>query len=223
MQADIIMLAWNHLDLTRRAIDSVRECTTVPYQLIVVDNGSEDGTGEWLAQQEDIVVISNDENRGFAPGANQGLAVSKAPYVVLMNNDVEVDMGWLKLLIEGLEENPRVGAISPLATAKQTEWEGRYRGQSGVQIVDYYLAYYCTVFRQEVFQEVGVMDEQFAPAYGEDNDHGLRMRKAGWDQAVHCDVVVYHKHGATTGPAGQAKYGPISAQQLREKWPGENF
>ncbi len=222
--ADLIMLTWNHLKLTKRAIQSIRECTTAPYRLIVVDNGSMDGTKEWLAEQDDITVISNETNRGVAPACNQGLIIAGAPYIAILNNDIEVDTGWLKMLIEGLEANPGVGCIGPLSTAKQQrQWEGYHRADSGVVIIPYYLATFCTVFRREVIEQIGLFDEQFTPAYGEDGDYWVRMKRAGWKQAAHCDVLVKHDHGSTTTSAGQQKYRQIASQKLCEKWPGEGF
>lgn len=217
--ADIIIPVWNHLDLTRRVVQSVRENTSVPYRLIVVDDGSTDGTAEWLAEQDDITVITNEANRGFAPSVNRGLRATTAPYVVLMNNDVEVDKLWLEALIEGMNVRPRIGAIGPLSTARrQIQWEGHHLGKGGVWLGVEYLAFFCTVLRREAVEETGLLDEGFAPAYGEDDDYAIRMRRAGWELALHCDVLVKHDHGQTTGPAGLARYHGAAYRRLREKW-----
>lgn len=230
MKADIVIPVWNHLDLTQVSIASIREHTSRPYRLIVVDDGSEDGTAEWLAQQADITVITNETNRGWAPTVNRGILIATAPYVVLHNNDVLVDDGWLDLLIEGLEANPQIGAIGPLSVCKykqQMQWEGNFRGKQGIIILEHpgpvSLAFFCTVFRKKVFDDVGLMDEWFVPAYGEDNDYAVRMRQAGWGQAVHCDVLVYHENEATTRPSGRIRYHDVAVQKLREKWPDEGF
>lgn len=217
------MPVWNKLDLTKRAIQSIRDSTIVPYRLVVVNNGSRDGTAAWLAEQHDIQqVIEFQENQGFAPAINAGLQMCTSPYVVMFSNDVEVDTGWLRLFIKGLESNPKVGAIGPLSTAKiDRQWEGYHRGMSGVQTISYWLAFFCTLFRARAMQDVGGLDEGFAPAYGEDNDYCYRMRLAGWDLAVHCDVLVKHDHATIT--PGQEKQRTIARQRLREKWPGANF
>jgi len=228
VQVDVIIPVWNHLDLTQRAIASVRENTTVPYRLIVVDDGSTDGTAAWLAVQRDIVVITNETNQGFAHAVNRGLGVATASYVALLNNDVDVDKGWLATLIEGLESGPKIGAIGPLSTAKQMQWEGYHRAESGVVPIEQQgpvsLAFFCVVLRREVIDEVGLLDEGFAPAYGEDNDYAIRMKKAGWEQAICCDVLVKHAEKATTQPTGMVEaWREQARRRLREKWPGEGF
>jgi len=220
---DVIMPAWNKFELTKRAIQSIRDSTTVSYRLIMIDNGCTDGTAAWLAEQDDIKrVITFEENRGFAPAINAGLAVCTSPYVVMFSNDVEVDTGWLKLLIEGLESDPKIGAIGPLSTAKiDRQWEGYHRAMSGVQTVPYWLALFCTLLRAKAIQDVGELDERFAPAYGEDNDYLYRMRLAGWDSAVHCDVLAKHDHSTITPE--QEGLRAVARQRLREKWPNGPF
>lgn len=219
IEADIIIPVWNHLDLTKRVIQSVRDNTSVPYRLIVVDDGSTDGTAEWLAEQYGLTVITNETNLGFAPSVNRGLQAATAPYVVLLNNDVEVDGPWLKTLIEGFGARPRIGAIGPQATARQQlQWEGNHLGKQGVWRGIEYLAFFCTIFKREVIEEVGLLDEGFAPCYGEDDDYAIRMRRARWELALHCDVLVKHDHGQTTGPAGLARYHGAAYKRLKEKW-----
>ena len=226
--ADIIIPVWNHLDLTQTVIASVRENTTIPYRLIVVDDGSTDGTAAWLAAQPDIIVITNETNQGFAKSVNRGLRAATAPYITLLNNDVEIDTGWLRVLIEALETNPKAGAIGPLSTAKQMQWEGYFRGQSGVVLIErpgvVSLAFFCVVFRREVVEGVGLLDEEFPQAYGEDNDYAARMRQAGWLQAVCCDVLVKHDEQSTTGATGLVEaWREQARRRLREKWPNEGF
>lgn len=221
-QADIVLPAWNKLNLTKRAIQSIRDSTTAPYRLIVIDNGCTDGTATWLAKQEDIKrVIAFEENQGFTAAMNAGLAICTSVYIVMFSNDVEVDTGWLKLLIEGLESDPKIGAIGPLSTAKpQVQWEGRYRGQGGVQLVPYELAFFCTLFRAKAMWGVGGLDEKM-PVYGSDNDYCYRMRLAGWELALHCDVLVKHDHPTIT-PA-QERLRNEATLKLREKWPEAHF
>lgn len=226
--ADIVIPVWNHLDLTRRAIASVRENTTISCRLIVVDDGSTDGTAAWLAAQPDITVITNEANQGFAHAVNRGLEAATAPYVALLNNDVEVDAGWLKTLTEGLEENPEIGAIGPLSTAKQMQWEAYHRAESGIVLIKRQgpvsLAFFCAVLRHEVIDGVGLLDEGFGQAYGEDNDYAIRMKQAGWRQAICCDVLVKHDEKSTTRPTGMVEAWREQARlRLRQKWPDEGF
>ena len=220
-QVDIVMPVFNKLELTKRAIQSIRDNTTVPYRLIVIDNGCTDDTAAWLAEQDIKRICTFKENQGATAAINAGLCLCQSIYVVMFSNDVEVDTGWLKLLIEGLESDKRIGAIGPLSSAKhQVQWEGRYRGKSGVQLVPYELAFFCTLFRRQAIWDAGELDEEM-PVYGSDNDYCYRMRLAGWELATHCDVLVKHDH-ATITPEQEVVRNQATLK-LREKWPGAHF
>lgn len=219
---DIVVTVLNNLDLTRRMVESIRENTT-DYQLIIVDGCSSDGTQEWLSEQEDVVAVLNTEHVSYSEGINQGFEIANTPYIGLLNNDIEVDADWLDLLSEGLDQNPSVGVIGALSTARETQWWGNYRGKHGVHVISHYLALYCCLLRREMLEEVGGYDEGF-DSYGTDNDWGIRMKKAGWEQALHCDVLVKHIERATLGLTGRVEELRAAARRrLREKWPGEGF
>jgi len=114
----IIILTWNQLACTRECLESIALHTTGRYELIIVDNGSDDGTVPWLQEQARLDarlrLILNRENRGFAAGCNQGLAVAKGEFLLLLNNDVVVTANWLEGLLECHRTNPHVGIVGPL-------------------------------------------------------------------------------------------------------------
>ncbi len=91
----IVIVTHNEISYTRQCLDSIRLLTDEPYELIVVDNGSTDGTVEYLRAMADVRLIENETNRGFPAGANQGMAVAAGKQVLLLNNDVVVTTGWL--------------------------------------------------------------------------------------------------------------------------------
>jgi GT2 family glycosyltransferase len=102
--ASIIIPCWNQLEFTRQCIGALRKHTRRPWELVVVDNGSTDGTADYLAGVSDIAsvpvtVITNASNRGFPAAINQGLKAARGEYLVLLNNDVVVTDGWLGQLI----------------------------------------------------------------------------------------------------------------------------
>jgi glycosyltransferase involved in cell wall biosynthesis len=102
--ASIIIPCWNQREFTRQCIAALMRHTRVPWELIVVDNGSTDGTGDYLAGVQDaaavpVTVIANATNRGFPAAINQGLQVARGEFLVLLNNDVVVTDGWLDQLI----------------------------------------------------------------------------------------------------------------------------
>ncbi len=89
----IIIPCWNQLKFTRQCVAALRQHTRGPWELIVVDNGSTDGTGEYLAGVRDmsavpVTLISNATNLGFPAAINQGLREARGEYLVLLNNDV---------------------------------------------------------------------------------------------------------------------------------------
>jgi glycosyltransferase involved in cell wall biosynthesis len=102
--ASIVIPCWNQLEFTRQCIAALKTHTRPPWELIVADNGSTDGTGAYLAGVQDVAavpvrVISNRENRGFPAAVNQGLQQARGEYLVLLNNDVVVTDAWLDQLI----------------------------------------------------------------------------------------------------------------------------
>ena len=98
----IVIVTYNQIEFTRQCLDSIRLLTDEPYELIVVDNGSTDGTVEYLQAMPDVRLIENDSNRGFPAAANQGMAVAAGKQVLLLNNDVVVTTGWLGRMLRAL-------------------------------------------------------------------------------------------------------------------------
>ncbi|MGH7860445.1 MAG: glycosyltransferase, partial [Candidatus Binatia bacterium] len=115
----IVMVTHNNLALTRRCVDSLRSDTSYSnFELIVVDNASTDATPAYLEQlaasDEDVKVVLNAENRGFAAANNQGLAIASGEFLVLLNNDTVVTPGWIRTLVNHLERDPAIGIIGPI-------------------------------------------------------------------------------------------------------------
>jgi GT2 family glycosyltransferase len=112
----ILIVSWNTRELTLCCLDtlpgSVDDDTT--YETIVVDNASRDGTGAALAERRDVTLIRNDLNRGFAEGVNQAYDASRAPFVLLLNSDVELAPGSLSVLIRFLRGRPEAAGVGPL-------------------------------------------------------------------------------------------------------------
>ncbi|UUZ65747.1 glycosyltransferase [Polaromonas sp. P1-6] len=118
-RASVIVVTYNNLELTRiclKSLEQLTECNWV--ETIVVDNASSDGTSEFLQQWEASApnrkTILNSNNLGFAAANNQGLALSQADYLVMLNNDTEVTSGWLQTLINHLASDKTIGMIGPV-------------------------------------------------------------------------------------------------------------
>jgi hypothetical protein len=205
--------------LLRACLDSLASQTVVGFEVIVVDNGSADGSPEMVEQDFPRVrLIRNNENRGFCAANNQGIKVSKAQFVALLNNDAEAAPGWLEALLHALEARPEYG----MAASKILVWEdsgridkaghliypdGQNRGRGSGEpdrgqydrIEETLWPDGCAaLYRKEMLEQIGGFDEDFF-AYADDAELGLRARIAGWRCVYTPAAVVRHHRGATLG------------------------
>jgi len=202
---NIILLTWNHLEETKKCINSVKLNTTIPYHLIIIDNASTDGTQEYLKQLESIPlsndnsleVIYNSENLGFAKANNIGLNKTTLwdRHAVLINNDIEVPLGWLKSLVDTFDKDRKIGIVGPLSTAPtQEQFVERFKDHMGDIVQSHRVAFFCTLIHKQVLQEVGLLDEQFEVGTCEDDDYCIRAKKNDWLIVINTHVLVDHKH-----------------------------
>jgi GT2 family glycosyltransferase len=128
---------------------------------------------------------------------NQGLRASKSPYVVLMNNDTTAEAQWLEKLRKPLLAG--YGISGPLTTAWGS-WQGRYK-TNGLEFADvpatWQLAFFCTMIRREVLDQVGLLDEGFGVGLGDDDDYCNRARAAGFKLAIVQNLKIPHRHRST--------------------------
>ena len=210
-ETDIIIPCWNQLEYTKKCIESIQR-NTKDYNLILIDNGSTDGTAEYF-KTLDAVVITNKENLGFVKAVNQGLKASKND-VVILNNDTEVPEGWLDKMKEVLTDD--IGAVGPLSTAPAQEqyykeYKSRWQGL--------YLAFFCVLIKREVIDKVGELDENFEIGLGEDQDYCNRMALAGYRTRLRTDVIVKHHHRVSIKEIPNIEEISIKNHQyLRRKW-----
>lgn len=215
----IVVLTWNGLAVTQRCFDSLRAKTRdVPYRLIVVDNGSTDGTVEWLRTQPDITLIANPDNRGFAAGVNQGIAAAPPDHdVLLLNNDTEIiEETWLAHLREVANDHPDYGIVGCLLLFPNglLQHAGTYMPQHnfwGYQIGggEPYIGQYpgirevegvtgaCMYIRRDVIETIGGMDETYF-SYYEDTDYCLRALQAGFKIVCTGGARVVHHENSST-------------------------
>jgi GT2 family glycosyltransferase len=124
------MLSWNTRRLTLECLDSIPAGIDddLTYEAIVVDNNSQDGSAEALAERDDITLIANPENRGYAEAVNQAYAKARGAFVLLLNSDVEFKPGALSTLVRFLRERPDVTGVGPLyLNPDGTEQQHHYR------------------------------------------------------------------------------------------------
>ena len=216
----VIILNWNGRHLLEECIESISSQSFRDFETIIVDNGSTDGSIEWMrGRWEDTVrIVPLPSNLGFAGGNNAGIRIARGKYVILLNNDAAVDPGWLAALADAVRRHPDAGMFTPkiLNYHRRNEIDntgliiypdglarGRHRlekddgrfDEEGEALVPSGCA---GVYRKEMLDRIGLLDDKFF-AYGEDVDLGLRARWAGWGCFYVPSAVVYHKYSATTG------------------------
>lgn len=198
----VIVLNYDGIGFLEKCLRSVLAMDFPNFQVILVDNGSQDGSLEMAKKKfPDIIFLQNTENLGFSKGNNVGIryALGKnADYVLLLNNDTLVDKNLLSCLVENAQKNSKLGILSPLifgADGKEVWFSGgridwlRMRTIHRRDIFSQHLRKSkfitgCAMFvKRDVFERIGLLDEDFF-LYWEDADFCFRARKAGFETAV---------------------------------------
>lgn len=222
---DIVVVAGSeHVEL---CLESIAENSEIPkVRVTVVDNRL--GEEIWDCYRR----ICPYENVGWDKALNAGLALSTAPYVVMMNDDTEVKTaGWLEILRSAFHDHQRLGVLGPLG-GNGAQDPGRFANVyaptvvvrepelslSGFGIGSFPLSSWCLMVRRECLVEVGYMDERFAHGYGASDDDWLaRAHLAGWQMGIHMKVLVEHVGGGTFGERRGREQGR-NEKLLKEKW-----
>jgi len=168
----IVVLAWDNLDYTERFVESARRFTDVSYELIAVDNGSEQTAASYAAAAADKAIL-NQRNLGFAHGMNQGLAVARGAYVAFCNNDTVLPKGWASKLIETAEAHASAGVVVPALTAARDAVTVRSEPGEVVETLPPFSAppgAVLYVMRTDLVRQLGAWDEEYEIASGEDLD-----------------------------------------------------
>lgn len=212
----IIIPNYNGLRFMEPCLESLKCQTCQDFDLLVVDNGSEDGSVSWLQEQK-IPSVFLPENTGFSGAVNVGIRKAKTPYVILLNNDTQAEPEYVEALLTAIEASPEIFSVSP----KMIQMYHRefmddggdmysimgwgYQRGVGQEISRYNRP--CRVFsacagasiyRRKVFEEIGYFDELHF-AYLEDIDVGYRAKIAGYDNRYCPFAVVYHVGSGTSG------------------------
>jgi GT2 family glycosyltransferase len=226
-KVSVIIVNWNGKSLLEECLDSLAAQTAKGIETILVDNGSQDGSAQYVRERYPAVrLISLPENLGFAGGNNAGIRVARGEYIALINNDTKSDPAWLQNLLSAAESSPSLtgmwaskilsydnpGIFDNVGLLLYPDGLGRGKGRLEKDEGQYdqpeeaFFPSGCAgLYRREVLTEIGLFDEEFF-AYADDVDIGLRARLAGWGCQYVPSAKVYHKYSASS-----AAYSPFKA------------
>ena len=216
IKTTIIIPNYNGLSFMEPCFESLKEQTIRDFKVLVVDNGSTDGSVEWLKEHR-IPSIFLKENTGFSGAVNTGIRAADTPYVLLLNNDTRVEPGFVAAMERAMDQSPKIFSVSSrmiqmyhpelLDDAGDMYSILGWAYQRGVgRSVNLYQKS-CRVFsacagaaiyRRAVFDEIGLFDELHF-AYLEDIDVGWRAKLYGYDNVYCPDAAVYHVGSGTSG------------------------
>ncbi|MFA5142625.1 MAG: glycosyltransferase family 2 protein [Candidatus Omnitrophota bacterium] len=229
MKCDIVIPVWNQPETTRECIAAIRRTTRYPYRLIIIDNGSGDETRNYLKETarlypSEVEIVRNDTNLGYVKAVNQGLKISTAPYVCVMNNDTIPGAGWLERLINFAETHRGIGLMNPLCNGHGSLSIDEYAAHVA-RNADRYMEMnqcfgFCTLIRREVIDKVGCLDEVFGMGGYDDTDYSMRACRAGYLCASVHSAYVYHKEHVSFRAMGAKDSSTLKGQaEYLKKWP----
>jgi GT2 family glycosyltransferase len=224
-KTDIVIVGWNHTQMTERCIQNIRANTADP-NIIYVDNGSDDASYEYWDDltAAGVTGVKLPTNTGYCHGNNVGLVLSllsDSEYVLLLNNDTWIpdgDSTWLERLIEVMDDPSvgAVGAVSDKVLGKQVR-PLNYVG-TGVTTTPALIGF-CLLLRKTAIEQVGLLDERFdIDGNWSDFDYSIRLTKAGWKLAIAESVFIHHAGSVTQRDLDYDANLLKNAAKLTDKW-----
>jgi GT2 family glycosyltransferase len=216
-RVSIIILNWNGFEVTKDCLESIEKIDYPSYQVVVVDNGSTDGSAERFQEQfPSVTVIRNEQNLGFTAGNNAGLrfVLQQHPdYVLLLNNDTIVSRDFLSQLVQAGEADRRIGVLNPKIYYEDPPdaiwygggsfslWRGlsrhlnmgkrdSSRADAGGEVN--FVTGCALLVKASVIDRIGLLDERFVSSF-EDADFSIRAREAGFQAAYVPQARIWHR------------------------------
>ena len=216
-EVEVVIVSYRGQEYLRRNLTSLQEQSHLPKRIVVVDNASGDGTPQWLSREFPAAeVLSLKRNLHYAGGVNRGVAMTTTPWVLILNQDIELERGAVEELLRRAEGEEDVGAVVPqmrlwkapfflnglgnvmgLGDWGADQWQGYVDGPWIRQEREVGSACFGAVLvSREAWERVGPLDKQFK-SYYEDMDWSLRARKEGLRLLAAPEAVVYHRFGGS--------------------------
>lgn len=223
--ASVIIPHLNGLHHLDDCLSALRRQTFDDFEIILVDNGSSDGSQAYLQGEfPEVKLLQLDRNQGFTGACNAGYAAAHGQFILLLNNDTEVDAAWLAAIVDAFGRHPNVGIVASkmmlfdrrdhFHTAgdfyrldgrpgNRGVWQ-RDRGQYDREELVFSACGGAAGYRRRMLEEIGFLDKRFFFSC-EDVDISWRAHLSGWDVLYVPSAIVYHKLKASSGT------GPISS------------
>lgn len=215
-EVTIIIPNYNGLHFMEPCFQALNRQTFQAFDVLVVDNGSTDGSAVWLKEHQ-IPSILLKENTGFSNAVNKGIKAVDTPYVILLNNDTKVDSDYVSQMLKAIKQSKRIFSVSSkmiqMHDTKRIDDAGdmytvlgwAYQRGVGQKSSGYNRSAEvfsacagAAIYRREVFELIGYFDERHF-AYLEDLDVGYRAKIAGYHNRYCPQAVVYHVGSGTSG------------------------
>lgn len=223
----VISINYNHADVTCKMLESLSQVSYPNLEVIVIDNGSPEDDPSVIPESfPDITFIKTGENLGFAGANNLGICMSKGKYILLLNNDTIVTPGFLEPLVNKMESDPGIGAVSPkiryyflpdtlqyagltpinsfTVRSRAYGYMEKDTGQHDQDRISAYAHGAAMMVSREVVEKVGLMSLVFF-LYYEELDWGFRIREAGYKIYYVHNSLIYHLESVATGKQSPLK------------------
>lgn len=237
MPVSIVMVSYNNCEMMQGCIQSIRDTNPQSaYELVVVDNASNDGVAEWLEEQEDVILIRNEDNKGFGYGSNQGAKAARPDNdIFFLNNDTLLPPNAIFWLRMGLYEHDRVGAVGSISNCAGNGQQIQEICNSAQEYMEYgkrinvphnnpyekkvWLSGFALMLKRRALDEVGLFDMRYGKGYFEDNDLGVRLRYAGYHLLLCRNSFIFH-YGSQSFGQGDGVARKIYEKSLvfQDKW-----
>tara|TARA_B100001996_G_scaffold363399_1_gene331651 strand:+ start:1268 stop:2320 length:1053 start_codon:yes stop_codon:yes gene_type:complete len=229
----IIIPHWNGIEVLSECLSSLKKSTFKSFEIIIVDNASEDGSQLWIKENHpDIILLENNKNYGYAGGCNRGADIAKGKYLLFLNNDTVLNSDWLQPLFDKINGDDNIAAIQPKILNYYENDVFDYAGGAGgymdlfcypfargriffdqeIDTGQYNKAQKCfwasgtaLMLRKELFNKAGKFDEIFF-AHMEEIDLCWKFQSMGYDVWSEPKSIVYHKNALSLPMYSHRKY-----------------